>query len=60
MERVFLGMLRRSHLAVFLVLSSVNGLGCSIKFQHGDLNPPASQEQRGLFVMFFGPATHER
>ena len=48
MERTSLGMLRRGHLAVFLVLSSVNGLGCSIKFQHGDLDPPAIQEQRGL------------
>ena len=48
MERVSFGMLRRRYVAAFLVLSFVNGLGCSIKFQHGNLDPPAIQEQRGL------------
>ncbi len=36
-----------SRLTIFLVITSVSGLGCSIKFQHGDLDPPALQAQRG-------------
>ncbi len=40
-------MLRLEHLAVFLLLAAVNGFGCAITFQHGDLDSPAVQAQRG-------------